>query len=77
MSSTETWTRGSFEWTPAADLPSPRSHMAGVSIGGHFLITGLQCGVNIYNSNISYVIIRRTILGVAPVLDYLVFGVEV
>ena len=40
LSSTETWTRGSSAWTPAADLPSPRIHMAGVSIGGNFIVTG-------------------------------------
>ena len=40
LSSTETWTRGSTAWTPAADLPSPRLALKGVSIGGQFLVTG-------------------------------------
>ena len=40
LSSTETWTRGSSAWTPAADLPSPRYGLRGVSIGGQFLIIG-------------------------------------
>ena len=42
LSSTETWTRGSLAWTPAADLPSPRQGLAGVSIDGDFLVTGEQ-----------------------------------
>ena len=44
VSSTETWTPGPTvsAWIPAADLPSPRSHMAGVSIGGQFLVIGEQ-----------------------------------
>ena len=40
LSSTETWTRGSSAWTLAADLPSPRGGLAGVSIGGNFIVTG-------------------------------------
>ena len=40
LSSTETWTRGSSAWTPAADLPSPRGGLSGVSIGGNFIVTG-------------------------------------
>ena len=40
LSSTETWTRGSSQWTPAADLPSPRHSLRGVSFGGHFIVTG-------------------------------------
>ena len=40
LSSTETWTRGSSAWTPAADLPSPRGSLAGVTIGGNFIVTG-------------------------------------
>ena len=39
-SSTETWTRGSSAWTPAADLPSPRYGLAGGTIDGQFLIIG-------------------------------------
>ena len=42
LSSTEIWTRGSLAWTPAADLPSPRQGLAGVSIDGDFLVTGEQ-----------------------------------
>ena len=42
LSSTETWTRGSSAWTPAADLPSTRIGLAGVSIDGHFLVIGEQ-----------------------------------
>ena len=40
LSSAETWTQGSSAWTPAADLPSHRGGMAGVSIGGNFIVTG-------------------------------------
>ena len=41
LSSTETWTpKTSFAWTLAADLPSPRLALKGVSIGGQFLVTG-------------------------------------
>ena len=40
LSSTETWTRSSTRWTPAADLPSPRHSLRGVSFGGHFIVTG-------------------------------------
>ena len=40
LSSTETWTRGSSAWTQAADLPSDRQGLAGVTIGGQFLVTG-------------------------------------
>ena len=39
-SSTETWTRGSSAWTPAADLPSRRYGLRGVTIGGNFIVTG-------------------------------------
>ena len=42
LSSTETWTRGSFAWTPATDLPSRRYGLRGVTIGGQFLVTGEQ-----------------------------------
>ena len=42
LSSTETWTRGSSAWTPAADLPSARYGLAGVSIDGDFLVIGEQ-----------------------------------
>ena len=41
LSSTETWTpESSSAWTLAADLPSARYALAGVSIGGQFLVTG-------------------------------------
>ena len=52
LSSTETWTRGSSAWTPAADLPSPRFLLAGVTIGGQFLVTGELAGCY----NIVYII---------------------
>ena len=42
LSSTETWTRGSSAWTSAADLPSPRVGMAGVTIGSNFFVIGEQ-----------------------------------
>ena len=42
LTSTETWTRGSSAWTPAADLPSPRVGMAGVTIGSNFFVIGEQ-----------------------------------
>ena len=42
LSSTETWTRGSTAWTRAADLPSPREGLQGVSIRGQFLVLGEQ-----------------------------------
>ena len=45
LSSTETWTRGSSAWTLAADLPSPRAAVAGVSIGEQFFIMGEQSQV--------------------------------
>ena len=45
LSSTETWTRDSTAWIPAADLPSPRYALAGVTIGGQFLLTGEQAQV--------------------------------
>ena len=40
LSSTETWTRGSSAWILAADLPSPRGSLSGVSISGNFIVTG-------------------------------------
>ena len=40
LSSTETWTRAFSQWTPGADLPFLRSGLRGVSIGGHFIVTG-------------------------------------
>ena len=42
LSSTETWTQGSSAWTLAANLPSPRYGLAGVTMGGQFLVTGEQ-----------------------------------
>ena len=44
VSSTETWTPGPTvsAWILAADLPSPRGSLAGVSIGGQFLVIGEQ-----------------------------------
>ena len=55
ISSTETWTRGSTSWTPAADLPSPRYSLAGVTIGGQFFITG-EPGIGCYDvvNNVMY-----------------------
>ena len=49
VSSTETWSRGSTAWTLAADLPSPRQSLAGVTIGPmigrQFLVIGEQAQV--------------------------------
>ena len=51
VSSTETWTPGPTvsAWIPAADLPSPRGSLAGVSIGGQFLVIGEQEQCTMYN----------------------------
>ena len=40
ISSTEVLTLGTSAWQQTGHLPSPRSGLRGVSIGGDFLVTG-------------------------------------
>ena len=42
LSSTEVLTPGTSAWQQTGHLPSPRDRLAGVSIGGNFLVTGEQ-----------------------------------
>ena len=42
LSSTEVLTPGTSAWQQTGHLPSPRDDLAGVSIGGNFLVTGEQ-----------------------------------
>ena len=42
LSSTEVLTPGTSAWQQTGHLPSPRHCLAGVSIGGNFIVTGEQ-----------------------------------
>ena len=58
LSSVEIWTRGSSIWFLAADLPSRRYGLRGVTIGAQFFLTGEQAQLLQYNEvlNVVYVV---------------------